>query len=67
MDGDDSSSGRNRLSDVAPTPQGTKGEEEGAGVVSLDDLPRLTVRKTPRTASPPADLAASAKLPNFVL
>ena len=28
MDGEDSSRGRNRLNDVAPTPQGTKGEEK---------------------------------------
>ena len=28
MDGDDSSKGRNRLSDMAPTPQGTEREEE---------------------------------------
>ena len=28
MDGDNSSKGRNRLSDMAPTPQGTEREEE---------------------------------------
>ena len=37
MDGDDSSKGWNRLSDVAPTLQGTKGEDDLCNIIKLLD------------------------------